>query len=262
MARVPQDIHHRGTHRSRRRSSGKSTAERIDRVAEDTGSAPEMLVGIIGVETYYGRITGRHRVLDALVTLAFEYPPRSAFFSVSWSSSCCWRASRASRSRAGGLLRRRDGDAAVHSLELPRLRRRRRWRRPHRLVEQHGRHPRQRRQLFQGVHGWRPGEPVVAPAVTCGRKRGGAGRPGPERRRPPSARCGTPASDSRDPAPRDPAATAGLFALEHEDGPRYWAGFHNFYVITRYNRSLMYALAVHQLGEAIRLRIEEQRDAA
>ena len=39
-----------------------------------------ILVGIIGVETYFGRITGNYRVLDALSTLAFDYPPRSKFF--------------------------------------------------------------------------------------------------------------------------------------------------------------------------------------
>ena len=38
------------------------------------------MVGILGVETSFGRITGRYRVLDALATLAFDYPPRSDFF--------------------------------------------------------------------------------------------------------------------------------------------------------------------------------------
>jgi membrane-bound lytic murein transglycosylase B len=47
------------------------------------------------------------------------------------------------------------------------------------------------------------------------------------------------------------AAPAGLVVLEGEDGLEYWAAFHNFYVITRYNRSAMYALAVYQLGQAV-----------
>jgi membrane-bound lytic murein transglycosylase B len=44
---------------------------------------------------------------------------------------------------------------------------------------------------------------------------------------------------------------AGLLKMDGEIGPEYWLALHNFYVITKYNRSPMYALAVHQLSEAI-----------
>ena len=54
--------------------------ETLERISNETGVSVEILVGIIGVETYYGRITGNYRVLDALATLAFDYPPRSRFF--------------------------------------------------------------------------------------------------------------------------------------------------------------------------------------
>jgi len=53
----------------------------LERIEEETGVSPEMVLGIVGVESYFGRITGRHRVVDALVTLGFEYPPRAKFFS-------------------------------------------------------------------------------------------------------------------------------------------------------------------------------------
>jgi len=46
-----------------------------------------------------------------------------------------------------------------------------------------------------------------------------------------------------------------LLALQGAEGPEYWVGFHNFFVITRYNRSVMYALAVQQLGQEIALEV-------
>ena len=61
----------------------------LERASEHTGVPPEYLAAILGVETYYGRLTGSYRVLDALGTLAFDYPPRSKFFATNSSSSCC-----------------------------------------------------------------------------------------------------------------------------------------------------------------------------
>ena len=59
----------------------KEHAEALGRIAAQYEVAPEIVVGIIGVETFFGQITGRHRVIDALSTLAFAYPPRAKFFS-------------------------------------------------------------------------------------------------------------------------------------------------------------------------------------
>ena len=53
---------------------------RLEKARKETGVAPEYVVAIIGVETFYGRITGKYRVLDALATLAFDYPPRAEYF--------------------------------------------------------------------------------------------------------------------------------------------------------------------------------------
>ena len=58
----------------------RENKETLDRVSQDTGVPSEVIVAIIGVETYYGRITGGYRVIDALSTLAFDYPRRSPFF--------------------------------------------------------------------------------------------------------------------------------------------------------------------------------------
>src|SRR6202790_118893 len=54
--------------------------ELLDQVALEYQVAPEYLIAVLGVETRYGRVTGRYRVLDALATLAFDYPPRGSYF--------------------------------------------------------------------------------------------------------------------------------------------------------------------------------------
>jgi membrane-bound lytic murein transglycosylase B len=53
----------------------------------------------------------------------------------------------------------------------------------------------------------------------------------------------------------DAAATAALFVVEAEAGPRYFLGLDNFYAITRYNRSVNYAMAVVDLARELRGRI-------
>ena len=68
----------------KRRNDGiafwRDNRELIERAAKEFQVAPEIIVAIIGVETSYGRITGKYRVLDALYTLAFHYPPREKYF--------------------------------------------------------------------------------------------------------------------------------------------------------------------------------------
>jgi membrane-bound lytic murein transglycosylase B len=234
--------------------------EQLERVAAETGVPEEMLVGIIGVETYYGRILGRYRVLDALATLAFEYPPRSAFFSKELEQFILLADEQdlgiagpvGSYAGAMGLPQFIPSSYRAYAVDGDGDGRVDLWESKEDILASVANYFR--------AHGWRPGAPVVAPAVpgdadptalahqglsantTVGSLwRAGIGLAGP--------------------APADPAATAGLFALEREDGTAYWAGFHNFYVITRYNRSLMYALAVYELGQAVRARVEAGADA-
>lgn len=234
--------------------------ERIERVSADTGVPPEILIGIVGVETFYGRITGRYRVLDALATLAFEYPPRSAFFSRELEQFLLLVREQGleiespigSYAGAMGLPQFIPSSYRAYAVDGDGDGRVDLWNSMDDVLASVA--------SYFLAHGWRAGEPVVAPAV--------AGRKDPSALADQGLAAKTTVGELwaagvglAGPAPRMPTAAAGLFVLEHQDGPRYWAGFHNFYVITRYNRSLMYALVVHQLGEAVRTRLEASQDA-
>jgi membrane-bound lytic murein transglycosylase B len=234
--------------------------ERIEQVVADTGVPPEILVGIIGVETFYGRIIGRYRVLDALATLAFEYPPRSTFFARELEQFLIL-------AREQGLEIETPLGSYAGAMGLPQF-----IPSSYRAYAVDGDGD-GRIDLWNSIddilasvanyfkaHGWRPGEPVVAPAVAGDRDPSSLAQQGLSA----DIKVGTlwdAGVGLAGPAPHDREAPAGLFVLEHEEGPRYWAGFHNLYVITRYNRSLMYALAVHQLGVAISARMAEAADA-
>jgi len=229
--------------------------ERIERVARDSGVPAEMLVGIIGVETYYGRIIGRYRVLDALATLAFEYPPRSEFFSRELAQFLLLVREQGleietpvgSYAGAMGLPQFIPSSYRAYAVDGDEDGRVDLWGSKEDILASVANYFRS--------HDWRPGEPVAAPAVDGAADLAALSHQGLSTHTTVGAlwSAGIGLAGS---APADPGATAGLFALEYEDGTRYWAGFHNFYVITRYNRSLMYALAVHQLGEAVRARVE------
>ena len=119
---------------------------RLEKAHQETGVAPEYVVAIIGVETFYGRITGKYRVLDALATLAFDYPPRAEFFRSELAQFIALsREEAVDPLTAHGLLRRRHGRQPVHALELSPVRGRRQQRQPARPVRRLGRHHRQRR---------------------------------------------------------------------------------------------------------------------
>jgi len=232
----------------------KENKETLESISEATGVPVEILVGIIGVETYYGRITGSFRVLDALATLAFSYPPRAKFFRRELEEYLLlvreegMQATAATGSYAGAMGRPQFMPSSYRAY----------------AVDSTGDGKRDIWDNWTDVagsianyfleHGWRPGEEVTVQASLGGGWQG----PIPEPANTLKA-TETIASLSRQGVlfvtdlPAD--SKSELLTLEGVDGAEHWIGFHNFFVITRYNRSVMYALAVHQLGQEVALEV-------
>ena len=223
-------------------------------VSDESGVPVEILVGIIGVETFFGRITGGHRVIDALSTLAFAYPPRSKFFRSELEQYLLlireegMQATEATGSYAGAMGRPQFMPSSYRAY----------------AVDSTGDGKRDIWNDWTDVagsianyfleHGWRTGEEVTVQASLGAAWHGEV--PKPKNTLKASA---TVASLSRKGVmfvTELPADSAGeLLTLEGSDGTEHWVGFHNFFVITRYNRSVMYALAVHQLGQEIAMEV-------
>jgi membrane-bound lytic murein transglycosylase B len=231
---------------------------RLEKAHKDTGVAPEYIVAIIGVETYYGRITGKYRVLDALATLAFDYPPRSTFF-------------RSELAQFIELTREEAIDpltalgSYAGAMGAPQF-----MPSSYRQYAVDGSDDRQRN-LFADwddviasvanyfkAFGWQKDGPVLADAqlqpdapvtadpgnLTLNETVAGLKAKG--------VNFATSAAEN---------TPVLLVPAEQQDGPAYRVGFKNFEVITRYNRSVRYAMAVHDLASTIVERVAE-REAA
>ena len=223
----------------------------LDRVRERFGVPPEIVAAIIGVETFYGRYTGRYRVIDALSTLAFFSPRRGKFFRRELEEYLLFlreenrSAADLKGSYAGaiGIPRFIPSSYRAYAVDFDGDGRRDLSGSVDDAAGSVG--------AYLGRHGWRAGEPVAAPLVVTERERADplAGEIRPELAWSDLETAGIRAVDGvSPPAPETPVA---LVRLDGAEGPEYWAGFRNFYVITRYNRSALYAMAVHQLAVAI-----------
>jgi membrane-bound lytic murein transglycosylase B len=221
----------------------------LDRIAAETGVPAEMIVAIIGVETSYGRVTGSYRVIDALYTLAFGFPRRAPFFAGELAQLFALEqaepqldilALKGSYAGAMGMgqfmpssyrLWAKDGDGDGRRDLLTHL--------PDVFASIAN---------YFVVHGWERDGPVVARASL---------QPGAEEFRPetldPVHTLAGLAARGYHPLPGEPEAEgATVLNFQGAAGPEYWIAYRNFYVISRYNRSPMYSLAVHQLAQAIR----------
>ncbi len=226
----------------------RSNAAALARAELETGVPAAIIVAIIGVETRYGRNTGRYRVLDSLATLSFDYPPRSKYFRKqlvefmllsreknlvpekvvgSYAGAMgfgqfmpeSYRKYAVDFDNDGAIDIVNDIDDAIGSVA----------------------------NYLKG-HGWQRGAPIAVRAIVK--------EPVAESL---LAETLEPVTSLRDykskgiaavnPLPDD--TMAALFMLEGENGNEYWLALNNFYMITRYNRSQLYSMAVTQLSQEI-----------
>lgn len=227
----------------------------LRRISEETGVSCEILVGVIGVETYFGRITGNYRVLDALATLAFDYAPRSSFFARELEEFLLLVqeeelvATEPTGSYAGamGAPQFMPSSFRAYAVDTSKDGKRDIWSNWEDVIGSVAN--------YFVRHGWKAQSPVAVRATLGGTWAGEV----PQNTLTPVE---TVDSLSRQGVlfaadlPGD--HTSQLLTLEGEDGDEHWVGFHNFFVITRYNRSVMYALAVYQLGQEIALEVERR----
>jgi membrane-bound lytic murein transglycosylase B len=218
------------------------------RIQQETGVPPEMILGIIGVESYFGRIAGKNRVVDALVTLGFDYPPRSGFFRAELEQA--FLLSREESMNLEDLVGSYAGAMGPPQF-IPSSYRAY-------AVDGDGDGKRDLINNWDDIlasvanyftaHKWQTGKPVAARATVSKKATGLSPNDG---LKPESTVEALNKAGVFFPSDLDGETTADLWALEGESGTEYWVGFDNLYVITRYNRSIMYALAAWELGDSI-----------
>jgi len=223
----------------------KANRRALERAEKKYGVPAQYVVAIIGVETYYGRHMGKYRVIDALSTLAFDYPPRARYFRGELEQYLL-------AARENGLDVFGTRGSYAGAIGLPQFM-------PTSLrryavdFNQDGRIDLARSSTdavgsvanFLKEHGWQPGEPVLYRAKpspeALARYMDGSLDP-----KVPLAELAA-AGLKMEPPPVSPEVPGALVAL----GAEYRVGLKNFWVITRYNRSAQYAGAVSDLADQL-----------
>lgn len=223
--------------------------EVLTRAEQEYGVPAEIIVAIIGVETNYGRNTGSWYVIDALTTLAFDYPPRAPFFRSelvnyfiltreqkhnplefkgSYAGAMGYGQFMPSSYRNFAVDFSGDGFTDI-------------WNNPTDAIGSVAN--------YFKKHGWQTGKAVVVPAKLTKARNTLLSNESFNKVVPPSINVSEWKKAGVAPTGRVARNTPAI-AIEFEgiNGLEYWFGLQNFYTITRYNRSPMYAMAVYDLS--------------
>ena len=208
--------------------------EVLDQVSAETGVPSEVIVAIIGVETFYGRIMGSHKVLDALYTLAFDYPKRSKFFTselkhflaLAQESHIDPLVAKGSYAGAMGFGQFMPSSYRAYAVDFEADNKIDLLNNPQDAIASVAN--------YLKAHKWQNGGEILRVIEK------------------PSSKM-----KFNQLKPHLTESTTQrkytVLKLDMENGEQaYWQGFQNFYVISRYNHSHMYVSAVFQLSQAIK----------
>lgn len=223
-------------------------AASLTRAQAEYGVPASVIVAIIGVETFYGRNTGSYRVLDALSTLAFSTTPRAVYFRgeleqyllLCRSAGFSPLAVKGSYAGAMGISQFMPSSYRNYGVDFDGDGHSDLWTNPEDAIGSVANYFR--------AKGWVSEAPVVIPVASVAEPALGLANEGWNFRMAMRDWAEIGASSASN---ADAQAAAMLIELQGANGKEYWLGFENFYVITRYNRSFHYAMAVWQLSLAL-----------
>jgi membrane-bound lytic murein transglycosylase B len=227
-------------------------------IEQKYGVPAHIIVAIIGIETFYGKDSGRYRVIDSLATLGFFYPRRSEFFLTELEQFLllCREENLnplvplGSYAGAMGMGQFMPGSVRTYAVDYDNDKSRNIWHSRADILASVAN--------YLAKYGWQRGQGIAYQVTAKGEKH-------------------LPLLQSKEiipdltlkqlqdfgiilPASLNLSDKAKLFSFAQEQSAELWLTLTNFYVITRYNRSLLYAMAVHQLGSAILARKETRHE--
>ena len=219
----------------------------LERAEQETGVSKSIITAIIGVETYYGRHKGKTSVFDSLMTLGFDYPPRSKFFRselehfllLAREVDIDVSSIKGSYAGAMGMPQFISSSYRAYAVDFDGDMKRDLWNSTADVIGSVAN--------YFKKHGWQRGGDVVQRASV---------KQYPEDATRTKLKPHTSIADFR----RQGVVTnkayaddvmATLVTLEGDDGIEHWFGLKNFYVITRYNHSALYSMAVYQLSQEL-----------
>jgi membrane-bound lytic murein transglycosylase B len=227
----------------------QANAQVLARASAAYGVPEEVIVAIIGIETVYGRNLGNYRVIDALATLAFDFPQRADYFRGELEQYLLYAreegvqvlAPKGSYAGAMGIPQFMPGTYRRFAVDFDGDGRRDLWGSAADIAGSVAN--------FLREHGWRTGQPAALRAQVGGE----AFRPLLEAPIKPARPAGELASFGVTLPEAVPAELPSVLVELQTPGqaPEYWVGFDNFYALTRYNRSSFYAVSVLELARAI-----------